>query len=109
LSVRPDLGREKRELTEEISSSMQRVALLPQTARALPTRASKPAEGDHIGFIAIGYGLAAQGPTDASTARPKASRNLTYWIIGSTTNAPHANIGGGTNRDASRDCCSSSD
>jgi hypothetical protein len=42
-------------------------------------------------------------------ARPKASRNLTYWIIGSTTNAPHANICGGTNRDASHDCCSSSD
>ena len=49
----------------------------------------------------------AAGPEGA--ARPKASRNLTYWIIGSTTNAPQANIGGGTNRDASHDCCSSSD
>jgi hypothetical protein len=58
-------------LTEEISSSMQRVALLPQTARALPTRASKPAEGDHIGFIAIGYGLAAQGTNGCKHGSPE--------------------------------------
>src|SRR5205807_2663606 len=45
-------------------------------------------------------------------ARQKASRNLTCWISGSTawirgstTNARLANTGGGTNRDASHDCC----
>jgi hypothetical protein len=42
---------------KEISSSMRRAALLSQTARALPTRDSKPAEGDHISFLgAVGRG-----------------------------------------------------